>query len=124
MRQAARRWALAATGQSDRERPQTLDAATRADFIALGVDPASLPPDDPEHEDDFEVWPENWQTVRLFLACETQWRASAAMSGMVWVGLDYVAVDVVARRRGLEADLADLQVMEVEALSILNGGRA
>ena len=88
----------------------------------LGVSPDQLPPAASPDEEDFEVWPENWSTVRLFLACGTQWRASATMAGFVWVGLDYTAVEVVARGRRLPVDFEALQTMESAALAVLNGG--
>lgn len=38
--------------------------------------------------EDFEVWPENWTALELFLALQTQWR----IGGMgTFVGLDYNA---------------------------------
>jgi hypothetical protein len=38
---------------------------------------------------------------------------------VVWIGLDYVAVDVVLRRMGLGDEVfADLQVMERAALDV------
>lgn len=83
-----------------------------------------IPTETPTDEDDYDVWPENHQTVRLFLACETQWRAAASMAGMIWIGLDYVAVEVVARGMGVAVNFPDLQLMEGEALRLLNGGAA
>ncbi len=83
-----------------------------------------IPTQPPENEDDYDVWPENHQTVRLFLAVETQWRAAATMAGMIWIGLDYGAVDVVARSMGMSVNYPDLQLMEGEALRLLNGGMA
>lgn len=69
--------------------------------------------------EDFEVMPCNWQSVCAFLACETQWRAVATMVGLVWLGLDYTAADIVLRRRQADdAAFADIQVMEQEALSV------
>lgn len=83
-----------------------------------------IPTQTPTDEDDYDVWPENHHTVRLFLACETQWRACATMAGMIWIGLDYGAVDVVARSIGVAVNFPDLQRMEGEALRLLNGGAA
>lgn len=66
--------------------------------------------------------PDNWLSVCAFLACETQWRAIAGMmGGLVWLGLDYSAVDVVLRRLGFDdpdSVFADLQVMEDAALAV------
>jgi hypothetical protein len=73
----------------------------------------------PEVSDDFEVWPENWSAVEMFMRVQTQWRA--AMNGVI--GLDYTALawlltlyEVKDQRSLLE----DLQVMEAAALTILN----
>lgn len=71
--------------------------------------------------------PINWKSVCAFLACETQWRAvpmtvgnmAAIATSVVWLGLDYAAVDVVLRHtaEGLDAEVfADLRVMERAAL--------
>lgn len=72
-------------------------------------------------DEGFEVHPANWASLRAFLDCETQWRVAATMAGMFWLGLDYVAVDVVLRRSKYadpDAVLADLQVMEGAALKV------
>jgi hypothetical protein len=74
-----------------------------------------------------EVWRDNWQSVMFFLACETQWRVVGTMAGLFWVGIDYVAADVILRHRGREEKratpaaklLADLALMETAALPIL-----
>lgn len=68
--------------------------------------------------EEFEVLPENWPIVDLFLRLQTQWRFSGMGSA---TGLDYNAVDVVMRRLRIEdgdgAIFAGLQVMEVAALN-------
>ncbi|OYW34199.1 MAG: hypothetical protein B7Y12_02190 [Rhizobiales bacterium 24-66-13] len=82
-----------------------------------------MPPPDAA-ETRIEVWDCNWSTFRLFDACATQWRVVGGF-GVMWIGLDYAAVEIVQRRLHLDdADFADLQAMEVEALMILNGGRS
>ncbi|MDQ0454657.1 DUF1799 domain-containing protein [Rhizobium paknamense] len=66
----------------------------------------------------------NWQSLTAFLACDTQWRVvGVGLGGMIWIGLDYTACDVVFRR-GHFADQAwdDVRVMEEAALPILNSG--
>ena len=70
----------------------------------------------------FEVLPPNADALDAWLSCQTQWRVAAGMGGMVWLGLDYSAVDVVLRRMKLadpDAVMADLQVMEGAALKVL-----
>tara|TARA_B100001939_G_scaffold334768_1_gene336116 strand:+ start:823 stop:1095 length:273 start_codon:yes stop_codon:yes gene_type:complete len=85
-----------------------------ADAKAFGL---ALPePEAPEH---FEVWPDNWPAVEMFLRCQTQWRTT--MSGVC--GLDYSAVEWLFRLYGVEdqrAVLEDLQVMEAAAVKVLN----
>lgn len=68
---------------------------------------------------DFEVWPENWPAVEMFLRCQTQWRTT--MAGVS--GLDYTAVKWLFRLYEVKdqpAVLEDLQVMEAAAIKILN----
>lgn len=97
-----------------------IDAEVAADFAALGVavDRTDCP------VAGFAVMPQNWDTVRVFLACETQWRVLARPDGAaVWLGLDYAAVDVVLRRMDLGNDVfGDLQHMERAALEVLGAG--
>ena len=70
----------------------------------------------------FEVWDINAASLDLFLAAQSQWRIiSVGMSGvLIWLGLDYLGVDVLMRRRGAsdndDALFADLMVMEGAAL--------
>ena len=68
---------------------------------------------------DFEVWPDNWPAVEMFLRCQTQWRTTA--SGVC--GLDYSAVEWLFRLYEVEEPatvLENLQVMEAAAVKILN----
>lgn len=65
------------------------------------------------------MWPENLQTVQLFMDVQTQWRSS---SGGV-IGLDYAVVLALANLMGAADPLAllrDLQVMEVRARELIN----
>ena len=71
---------------------------------------------------DFEVWPDNWPAVEMFLRCQTQWRTTSA--GVC--GLDYSAVEWLFRLYEVKdqpAVLEDLQVMEAAAIKILNKER-
>ena len=64
----------------------------------------------------FEVWPENWPAVLLFIRCQTQWRTG--INGLV--GLDYQAVLSVGslyQMADLPSVLEDLQVIEHTILS-------
>ena len=72
----------------------------------------------------FNVRKDNWDSLCAFLDCQTQWRIATGMTGAVWLGLDYVAVDVVLRRLRLpDAVFGDLQVMEMAALTTFGEGQ-
>lgn len=71
--------------------------------------------------------PENWDAVRVFLACQTQWRKEfAGMEALlIWHGFDYPGISIVIGMHGhrgqkAQAIFNDLQVMEQAALPILN----
>lgn len=69
---------------------------------------------------------QNGPAVRAWLAVETQWRVVAGLGGIVWLGLDYAAVDVVLRRLpidGADQVFADLMIMETEALEVFRESR-
>ncbi len=101
-----------------------LDSELAAQFAELGWDvPPELIEEAPASADAFEVMPANWPAVTAFLACETQWRCVAGLAGLIWLGLDYPAVDVVLRRTGAAAAFADLQVMEDAALEVFSEDR-
>ena len=73
--------------------------------------------DDVSADEDFEVWPENWEVVQMFLRCQTQWR-TAGMGGVI--GLDYGAVAWLFRLHRVKdqrALLEDLQIMEAAVLA-------
>jgi hypothetical protein len=67
---------------------------------------------EPEH---FEVWPENWEAVRLFIRCQTQWRIG--MNGRA--GLDYAALLAMGslyQIDNLSQVVEDVQAIEAEIL--------
>jgi len=47
--------------------------------------------------EDFAIWPDNAETLELFLACRTQWRVAGSAHGLICLGLDYAGVEVVMR---------------------------
>lgn len=64
---------------------------------------------------EFEVDPDNWETVALFMQLQTQWRMGPAGA----TGLDYLAVEALFRILEVEdrqARFQDLRVMEAAAL--------
>lgn len=73
------------------------------------------------------LWPENWDTWRVWLGCQTQWIHSyQGMEGKHrYEGLNYAGVDVVIRRYGYRGEKAGeifegLQWMEAAALPLMN----
>jgi hypothetical protein len=88
---------------------------TPDDAAALGV----IFPDEAVQSGDFEVWPENWPAVEMWLRIQTQWRTS--VSGIV--GLDYSVLPwlftmyEVSTPRDL---LEDLQTMEASVLVLMS----
>jgi hypothetical protein len=68
---------------------------------------------------EFEVHPDNWATVEMFLRLQTQWRST--MNGVI--GLDYSAVQWLFRLYEVQDQrslLEDLQTMEVAAMQAIN----
>jgi hypothetical protein len=110
------------TGRIDRSRPVAMNATFRSEFAQLG---AKIPAPETAEEEDFDPVADcNWDSLMAFLACDTQWRVSGVgMAGLVWIGLDYTACDIVFRRRSFPDDLwDDVRIMEEAALPILNSG--
>lgn len=74
----------------------------------------------------FEVWPENVETVAVFVGMETQWNVVATPKQMLAIGLRYEALRElwpacgVKRKRRAEV-MRGLRVMELAALPLLNG---
>lgn len=67
----------------------------------------------------FEIWEENTETFGMFLKLQTQWRV--IQGG--FVGLNYQSVEFLVKIypvADLPAFMADLQAMEMAALSVLN----
>ena len=67
----------------------------------------------PEH---FEVWPENWPAVELFMRCQTQWRTDNGQR----VGLIYselIAIGSLYSVENLGRVVEDVQVIEAEILN-------
>ncbi len=86
------------------------------DAAAFGITLPDLPPPVAQ---DFEVWPDNWSTVQMFLRLQTQWRTT--MSGVV--GLDYAAAQWVFKLYEVDDPrslLEALQVMEAAAMGKMN----
>ena len=75
---------------------------------------------------DFRVERDNWETVQVFLACQTQWRKEVPGMGTQWVwhGLRYSECESVIRMMGLAKNTGKifkgLRIMESAALRDLN----
>ena len=69
---------------------------------------------EPEH---FEVWPENWEAVRLFILCQTQWhwRPDGRRSGLIYSEL--LVMGNLYQIDSLSQVVEDVQVIEAEILS-------
>lgn len=78
----------------------------------------TLPPAGDEDEDDgFEIWDVNWDSLTAFLDLASQWRWALGLGAAARLGLDWTAVDLLLRRRGLGDDrFEDLIAMEAAAL--------
>jgi hypothetical protein len=67
-----------------------------------------------------ELWESNREALVLFLDVSTQWRSAHTEGGTRYLGLDYVAVDVVMRRLSIDDPagqlFTDLQAAEDGAL--------
>lgn len=99
-----------------------MTATVRDEFSMMGAKVSG--PATAEEEEFDPVAECNWDSVMAFLACDTQWRVSGVgMAGLVWIGLDYTACDIVFRRGGFADRLwDDVRIMEEAALPILNSG--
>lgn len=72
-----------------------------------------------DYEETVEVWPENWQTWRLFRDCGTQWR-TRGMTGEVYA-LDYTPLFRLLDNAGLSREdwretFDDIRILEDAAL--------
>jgi hypothetical protein len=66
----------------------------------------------------FEIEPEAWPAMEIFLACQTQWRMG--LNGPI--GLDYIAVSWLFKLYNIAnpaAVLADMQIIESEILRVI-----
>lgn len=75
-------------------------------------------------EDPVEVWPENRETINLFVRLQTQWNWVVGMGGGGRLGLKYEAVyPLLDRAAGGDQEewdslFADIQSMEMAVLAI------
>jgi hypothetical protein len=74
---------------------------------------------------EFEVWPDNWPTVSVFVAMSTQWNCAAGMTAVVRLGLRYEALSTVMTCLAIDGGqhseiFGGLRLMESAALEVLN----
>ena len=86
----------------------------------FGLAEAALDDLDKLEAEEYLVWPDNWPTVAVFMAMQTQWRCGPA--GVI--GLDYNVLPEMWRRCKVpladrDSVFRDLQVMEDAALAEL-----
>lgn len=88
------------------------------DLAAFGIAPPAQVDDD---GDDFEVWPENWETLHVFLLLDDAWRRNAytgRVEGLRWETAESVMrMMAVADAKGT---FLGLKVMAAAALPLLN----
>jgi hypothetical protein len=98
----------------------SLDDQARRDLMAFGVQVRETSRTR-EEPDRMPIHPANWPSLLAFLGCETQWRVTGTMAGLIWLGLDYSSVDVIARLETWPREIwADIRDMEAAALPVLN----
>ncbi len=74
-------------------------------------------------DEDFEVWPENWLPLSVFLSLNTQWRIAPNGKRS---GLDYAVLPVTLRLMGVARKewgeiFPALQIMEAAFLEAISG---
>jgi hypothetical protein len=95
-----------------------IDEEAEAALAAFGLIHEGAAP-----EASIDVWPENFEAVRLFIAMGTQW--NVGMSGAI--GLRYEALPAVMRLSGIpsaerRAAFDGLRIMERAALDAMRNG--
>jgi hypothetical protein len=81
-----------------------------------------------ELEKQFVVYPCNADALRVFISMNTQWRVSAGMAGLSYIGFDYSALSEIWQRVGIaKCDrnrvFDQLRIMEAAALTELNASK-
>lgn len=75
--------------------------------------------------DDFEIWPENWETWDVWMALQGGWNAIAGFAHREYLGFDRSQAAAVMQMMGIDLSrqrqvLNNLVEMEFAALPILN----
>lgn len=86
--------------------------------MGLRIEPDAIPP---VNDEAFAVWHVNWESVTMFLRCETQWDVIATMAGYRWNGLRYEGVKALFDLLDVCKEVfLDLQEMERSAIVAFN----
>jgi hypothetical protein len=64
----------------------------------------------------FDVWPENWPAVELFMRCQTQWRTDNGQR-IGLINSELIGTGRLYRVKNLCRVMEDVQVIEVEILN-------
>jgi ribosomal protein L20 len=74
-------------------------------------------------ENDCEIWAENMDTVKFFIGLHSQWNIVMGMSASRYIGLNYSGVESAMKMLKIKSTkemFSDIQIMEREALEVLN----
>ena len=101
------------------------------DLQVFGATPEQLADwDEPDREEEhFSIWPENLETLTVFLALKTQWNKLAVFDGPPrYIGIRYEVIPMVMRNKRVKRDawpdvFEGLQIIESAALAELNKPR-
>lgn len=83
----------------------------------------------PDRVPEFALWPENWRAIQLLDAMSTQWRSLVGTASILWLGMDYAALDAVEKRIAKHPEAEDpepsvlfnqLRLVEQVAIQIKN----
>lgn len=108
-----------------RGKPKPDNSGALDDFEMFGIEEFSSSLAD-DGDGDFEVLPENWKTLGLFLAVQSQWNVASGMEGGSYTGLNYAAITPLVLR-GVGISLKEwpgifegLRIMERTVLEEMN----
>lgn len=98
----------------------------REDAAAFGIDPETLPEQEPDADEGFLVYPENWTALNVFLSLSTTWTMLLpAMGGKpLFRGIPRTEIAATLQLMGLWRERAEILprvlVMESAAMEQLN----
>jgi hypothetical protein len=101
-----------------------LMAGTPQEFIDEMI--ASMQPADVD--DDYEIWPENWDVMQIFLSMNADWSIAVGMSGIAYNGIKTTAIESafnifrITNKNRLEY-FEKIKIMERAALPLLNAAK-